>query len=91
VIVLAILPVKNQAKWAKVRQTNRILAGYDYPDDEVVFMDLQDRFMNADGTLKAGLYTDGTHLTTKGYEVWADAIQPEIERLIKLGPIQRPE
>lgn len=88
VIVLGILPVKNQTKWAKVQQTNRILAEYDYPEDEVVFMDLQDRFMNADGTLKADLYTDGTHLTTEGYKVWADAIQPEIDRLIELGPIE---
>lgn len=88
VIVLGILPVKQQAKWAKVRETNRILAGYAYPKDEVVFLDLQDRFMNPDGTLKAELYTDGTHLTTQGYEVWADAIQPEIERLLELGPIE---
>jgi N-acetylglucosamine-6-sulfatase len=65
-----------------------VLAGYDYPEDEVVFLDLQDRFMDEDGTLKAELYTDGTHLTEKGYAVWADAIQPEIDRLIELGPVE---
>lgn len=88
VIVLAILPVKQEAKWVKVQETNRILATYAYPKDEVVFLDLQDRFTNADGQLKPGLFTDGTHLTTDGYQVMADAIQPEIDRLIKLGPIQ---
>lgn len=88
VIVLAILPVKQQAKWAKVQETNRILAGYDYPKDEVVYLDLQDHFINADGKLKPGLFTDGTHLTTEGYEALADAIQPIIERLIQAGPIR---
>lgn len=88
VIVLGILPVKNKTKWEKCKETNRVLAGYDYPEDEVVFLDLQDRFMDEDGTLKAELYTDGTHLTEKGYAVWADAIQPEIDRLIELGPVE---
>jgi len=87
VIVLGILPVKNRTKWLKCRETNRLLAGYAYPEDEVVFLDLQDRFLNADGSLKAELFTDGTHLTSRGYEVLADAIQPVIERLVQAGPI----
>lgn len=86
VIVLAILPVKQEVKWAKVQETNRILAGHACPKDEVLFIDLQQDFTNPDGSLKAELFTDGTHLTTKGYEVMADAIQPEIDRLIRLGP-----
>ncbi|MGB0766619.1 MAG: GDSL-type esterase/lipase family protein [Phycisphaeraceae bacterium] len=87
-IVLAILPVKQPAKWDKVKETNRILAGYHYPEDQVVFLDLADRFTNPDGTIKPDLYTDGTHLTAHGYTVIADAIQPEIDRLIALGPIR---
>ena len=86
-IVLGILPVKNAEKQPKVAETNEILAGFECLEDEIVFMDLKDHFMNEDGTLKEGLYTDGTHLTTMGYEVMADAIGPEIERLMKLGPI----
>jgi len=86
-IVLGILPCKQAAKQAKVAETNEILAGFRCPKDVITFMDLKDHFMNEDGTLKAELYTDGTHLTPKGYEVMADAIQPEIERLMALGPI----
>ena len=88
VIVLGILPVKQEKKWTKCRETNRILAGYHYPEDEVVFMDLRDRFLGEDGKLKPGLFTDGTHLTTEGYRVMADALVPEIDRLIALGPIE---
>ncbi len=88
VIVLGILPVKDQTKWEKCRETNRILASYQYPKDEVVFMNLEDRFLNAEGTIKPDLFTDGTHLTPAGYEVMADALVPHIERLIKMGPVK---
>jgi lysophospholipase L1-like esterase len=88
VIVLGILPVKDPTKWAKCRETNRILSGYQYPKDEVVFLDLAERFLNPDGTLKAELFTDGTHLTPAGYEVMADALVPHIERFMELGPIK---
>jgi hypothetical protein len=88
VIVLGILPVKNEAKWIKCAGTNKILASYRYPKDEVVFLDLQDRFLNAEGTIQPKLFTDGTHLTPAGYAIMAEALAPEIERLIKLGPVK---
>ncbi|MEO0474898.1 MAG: GDSL-type esterase/lipase family protein [Planctomycetota bacterium] len=88
VLVIGILPVKQEKKWPKCQETNRILAGYNYPEDEVVFLDLQDQFLCEDGKLKPGLFLDGTHLTAEGYTVLADTIQPEIDRLIEMGPIQ---
>lgn len=88
VIVLGILPVKNREKWAKCRETNRILASCQYPGDEVVFMDFEDLYLNAEGTIKPELFVDGTHLTAKGYAVMADALAPEIERLIRMGPVK---
>lgn len=87
VIMLGILPVRNKAKWMKCQETNRINAGYNYPDGEVTFLDLEDHFVKSDGSLKSELFVDGTHLTTKGYEVLADAIDPVIERLIEAGRI----
>ena len=91
VIVLGILPVKQQPKWAKCQETNRVLAGYHYPKDEVVFINLADRFTNPDGSQKSERFTDGTHLTAEGYQALADALQPEIDRLIALGPIKSDE
>jgi lysophospholipase L1-like esterase len=87
VILLGILPVKNQKKWIQCQKTNEILGKYQYPENEVVFLDLQDQFLNSDGSLREDLFLDGTHLTPCGYQVLADQIQPEIERLIKLGPV----
>ncbi len=89
VIVLGILPVNNKTKWAKCQETNRILADYRCPQDEVIFLDLEKKFTTDDGSLQEGLFVDGTHLTTAGYKVLADAIGPEIDRLIELGPIEK--
>ena len=44
--------MKNEKKWDKCKETNRISASYSYPKDEVVFLDLQDHFRKEDGTLK---------------------------------------
>lgn len=88
IIVLGILPVKDPKKWAKCRETNLILARHTYPKDEVVFMNLEDRFLNAEGAIKPELFTDGTHLTPAGYTAMADAIAPTIEKMISLGPIK---
>jgi lysophospholipase L1-like esterase len=88
VIMLGILPVKDAAKWIKCKETNRINAGYNYAEGEVVFLDLEDHFLNADGSFKSELFVDGTHLTTQGYAVLADALEPLIQRLIDAGPIQ---
>jgi lysophospholipase L1-like esterase len=88
VIMLGILPVKNEAKWIKCKETNRINAAHSYPDGEVVFLDLEDAFLNSDGSLMSELFLDGTHLTPKGYAVLADELGPVIERLIEAGPIQ---
>ena len=88
VIVLGILPVKDQTKWAKCRETNRILASYRYPKDEVIFMNLEDRFLDSEGLMKPELFTDGTHLTSAGYAVMADALVPHIEHLIGMGPVK---
>lgn len=91
VLLLGILPVSQPEKWRKCKESNRILATYNYPKDEVVFLNLESHFTNQDGTIKSDLFTDGTHLTEKGYEVMGAAILPHIERLVALGPIPTEE
>ena len=87
VIVLGILPVAKEEKWLKCRETNQILGSYVYPEHEVVFLDLEKRFLNEAGTIDKKLFTDGTHLTTQGYKVMAAALAPHIERLVAMGPV----
>jgi lysophospholipase L1-like esterase len=49
----------------------------------VFFHDYGPRFIGADGTLSAELQPDFLHLSEKGYRIWAEAIRPDIEALLK--------
>jgi len=87
VIMLGILPVANKKKWPKCQEVNQINAAVTSNPDELVFLDLQDRFLQADGTLDRTLFTDGTHLTPEGYKVWADSIEPIVTKMMTAPPL----
>ena len=38
------------------------------------------RLLNADGTFREGMFRDKVHLTPKGYQVWAEALLPLLDR-----------
>ena len=87
VIMMGILPVSNRTKWAKCRQTNAVNAAFTYNEDEVVYLDLQDTFLQSDETINADLFSDGTHLTPAGYRVWAESLDPVVSRMMEAAPL----
>ena len=50
----------------------------------VRFVNLNDKLAGRDGKLREGVTVDGLHLSTEGYQVWADALRPILTEL--LGP-----
>ena len=58
---------------------NRILATYD-DGKKVTFMDIGPKFLQPDGTISAEIMPDFLHPNARGYQIWADAIQPVISR-----------
>ncbi|GAT32631.1 lysophospholiPASe L1 [Terrimicrobium sacchariphilum] len=48
--------------------------------EKVVFLDFGEKFLNPDGSVNADLMPDFLHPNDKGYVVWADAIQPVIDK-----------
>ena len=88
VIMMGILPVSQQAKWERCQQVNAIHAALSYNKDEVVYLDLQDKFLQPDGSIEMRLFTDGTHLTAEGYRIWAESIDPVVSRMIEAGPLE---
>lgn len=43
-----------------------------------------DKFLNADGIQNSSLFTDGTHLTPAGYDVWAKIMKHELASCLRL-------
>jgi lysophospholipase L1-like esterase len=66
---------------APVKALNALLAKQ-ADGDKVRFLDVQGKFLDAKGNLTGAIGSDGIHLTGKGYQVWADAIQPTIDSVV---------
>ena len=87
VIMMGILPVSNRVKWAKCQQANAVNAAMTCNAREVVYLGLQDKFLQANGSINQALFSDGTHLTPEGYEVWAESLAPYVSDMMKAGPL----
>lgn len=48
--------------------------------DKVIYLDFGDKFLNPDGTLSKEVMPDLLHLSPKGYQIWAEAIQPTVDK-----------
>jgi N-acetylglucosamine-6-sulfatase len=63
-------------------ETNAIIKGY--ADGKRVFWkDLGSVFLAKDGTLSKEIMPDLLHLNEKGYQMWAEAILPEVTAIMK--------
>lgn len=84
ILVLAIFP-----RGADVNDTKRKvnvaanLSIAKLADGEMVhFLDIGDKFLNADGTLSKEVMPDLLHLNEKSYATWAEAIEPKLKELM---------
>jgi lysophospholipase L1-like esterase len=64
---------------AKIAETNKSLATLD-DGKNVTFLDIGAKFLQPDGTISQGMMPDFLHPTEKGYEIWANAIQPMVDQ-----------
>ena len=86
IVLLGILPYgeggPDMADRLRVAETNRLLAGL-AADPRVEFHDLGAAFLQPDGRISPALMADYLHPTERGYEVFADRLQPVLEPLLQ--------
>lgn len=79
VLLLGILPRGRAVDSARLKaaEVNTLLARLDDHQSGgwVRFADLSDHFLADDGSVRPDLMPDGLHLSEKGYQVWADAME----------------
>jgi lysophospholipase L1-like esterase len=63
-------------------ETNAIIKGY-ADGKRVVWKDLGSVFLAKDGTLSKEIMPDLLHLNEKGYQMWAEAILPDVTAIMK--------
>jgi lysophospholipase L1-like esterase len=84
VLLLGVFPRGAEASNAyreSIRQINALIAALD-DGQHVRFMDIGDRFLAADGSIPVEIMADGLHPTTRGYEIWAEAVMPTFREML---------
>ncbi len=85
VLVLAIFP-RGKDGQDHLRQvtakTNDLVAKRAEGRSNIVFLDIGKKFLEEDGTLSKEIMPDLLHLSPKGYKIWAEAIEPEVEKVM---------
>jgi beta-glucosidase len=84
VLVLAIFPrgPNNEDHLRQVNtKTNAIIEKLADGKD-VFYLDIDPKFLAADGTLSTDIMPDLLHPNAKGYKIWAEAIEPMVKKLM---------
>ncbi|HYG35321.1 MAG TPA: GDSL-type esterase/lipase family protein [Clostridia bacterium] len=83
ILLLGLLPrsQKPDERRSKLAKVNSIIAKLDGRDG-VSFLDIGKKFFSEDGTIPADVMDDYLHPTAKGYEIFAEAIEPTLAKLL---------
>lgn len=66
----------------RIKQINQHIAKLD-DGKQVRFLDIGDKFLEKDQSLSKEIMPDFLHLSKKGYQIWAEAIQQPLGELLK--------
>jgi len=84
ILLQAIFPRGHEATdpvRTKIKAVNQIISKLD-DGHKVIYVDFGDKFLEADGTLSPEIMPDFLHPNAKGYQIWAEAIQPFIDKYL---------
>lgn len=85
ILLNGVLPYAQSAqspKRAEIVELNRKISTLG-DGKKVVYKDYGARFLLADGDMSPEVMADFLHPTPKGYQIWSDAMLPDIEKLMK--------
>lgn len=83
ILLLSVFPrgEKPNPQREKISKINNIIAKLD-DGQNVHYLDIGPKFLGEDESLSKEVMPDYLHLSPKGYEIWAQAIQPKLEELL---------
>jgi lysophospholipase L1-like esterase len=84
ILLLALFPRGEKADPVR-EQVKTVNAGITPLADgeKVAFLDISGKFLQPDGTLPRSLFPDLLHPDENGYRIWADAMNPTLDELMK--------
>src|ERR1043166_3157127 len=85
ILLLGVFPRGEKADHParkKIKEINAQIAKLD--DGKMIkYLDIGDKFLDADGNLPKDIMPDALHPNAKGYQIWADAMDPTLQALLK--------
>jgi len=88
ILLLAILPCASSPDHpirSRIDAVNRLIAPI-ANNRTVFFMNIGDRFVDAQGNLKTDLMPDQLHPNAAGYQLWMEAVKPTLSKLMQDSP-----
>jgi len=85
VLLLGVFPRAPKADdpaRAKIKKINGIIAQMDDGGKHIRYLDIGDKFLDNEGNLPKDVMPDFLHPNQKGYEIWAEAMQPTLEKML---------
>ena len=86
ILLLGIFPRAEKADdpvRAMVKAVNDIICKLDDGGKTVTYLDIGSKFLAEDGTLPKEIMPDLLHPNEKGYQIWADAVKPTLDAMMK--------
>jgi lysophospholipase L1-like esterase len=86
ILLLAVFPRNrvNDPVRATLAKINAIISKL-HDGKTVYYLDIGSKFLDANGNIPTDVMSDALHPTTKGYEIWAEAVKESLANLMKLG------
>ena len=83
ILMLAIFPRGEGPSAQREKNAKASLLASQIADGKHIFyLDINDKFLTADGTLSKDIMPDLLHPNEKGYTIWAEAIEPTVKELM---------
>lgn len=83
ILLLDIFPrgEKPNAQRGKILQVNQMVRRL-HDGEHVHYLAIGQQFINDDGSISKEIMPDFLHLTPKGYQIWADAIEDKLKEML---------
>lgn len=85
IVLMAIMPREHEPTHPRrglINETNRLLKIY-AEKEEITLVDIGSKMLSEDGILSKEIAGDYCHPTDKGYQIWAEAIRPFLDKIEK--------
>lgn len=84
ILIMNIFPrgMKSEELYQKIVATNAVVSERMKDRQNIALMNIGEKFLDEKGDVNRELLSDGTHPNEKGYQIWAESIEPVLKLVL---------